>query len=95
MSTFIQLCFLGIAASLGFQRASFWWLLPLTVALGVVGWLTDRYWKIRFYDIYSAGDWVKFWTETLIGLFLFMFAAFVAGHILRHAGQYFDLVQRF
>lgn len=92
MSTFFQLCFLGIAIILGFNRGSSWWLIPLTIALGVVGWLTDRYWKIRFYDIYGIGDWMKFWTETLIGLFLFIFAAFVAGHLLRLAAEYVEFV---
>ena len=81
-----------LSAVLGFQQATFWWLIPLTVCLGIVGWLTDRYWKIRFYDIYSPKDWVRFWLETLVGLFVFMFSAFVVGHILRRSALYFELV---
>lgn len=92
MSATVQLCFLMLAALIGFQQMSFWWLPPLTLCLGVVGWLTDRYWKIRFYDIYSPKDWARFWLETLVGLFVFMFAAFVAGHILRRSAVYFEFI---
>ena len=87
MSTIVQLGFLAAAAALGFQQASIWWLIPLTVFMAIISWLTDRYWKIRFYDIYGIGDWIKFWLETLFGLTCFVFAAFVAGHLMRDGAQ--------
>ena len=92
VGTATQLCFLALAAVLGFRQESVWWLVPLTVCLGVIGWLTDRYWKIRFYDIYSPRDWLKFWLETLLGLIFFVFAAYVTGQILRRLGQFYGLV---
>jgi hypothetical protein len=84
VSSILQLGFLGASAFLGHQQGSIWWLIPLTIAMAIAGWLTDQYWKIRFYDIYGIGDWVKFWLETLFGLTCFMIAAFFAGHLLRH-----------
>jgi hypothetical protein len=87
VSTILQLGFLSAAALLGFQQGSIWWLIPLTVCMAIISWLTDRYWKIRFYDIYGIGDWIKFWLETLFGLTCFVFAAFVAGHLMRDGAQ--------
>ena len=91
-STLAQLGFLVLAAGLGFAQASPWWLLPLTIVLGVVGWLTDSYWKIRFYDIYSMRMWARFWSETLFGLICLMFAAYVVGRIARAIATYAALV---
>ena len=90
IGTTTQLGFLVIAAVLGFRQESIWWLLPLTICLGVVGWLTDRFWKVRFYDIYSLRDWLKFWLETLFGLVCFALIAYVAGRIARHLASFFD-----
>jgi hypothetical protein len=88
LSTAAQFCFLVLAAVLGFQKESIWWLIPLTVCLGVVGWLTDRHWKIRFYDIYNVRDWTKFWAETLFGLAMIVFAAYVAGQMAGRLAEY-------
>ncbi len=82
ISTTAQFGFLAFAALLGFNQSSVWWLLPLTLLLGLVGWLTDPHWKIRFYDIYNIRMWARFWPETLFGLICLMFAAYVAGRIV-------------
>lgn len=92
LGTVAQFGFLALAAILGFARESAWWLVPLTLCLALVGWLTDHYWRLRFYDIYSVRDWAKFWGETLIGLICFAFAAYVAGRILRLLAQYYGFV---
>ena len=91
IGTTTQLGFLVLAATLGFRQESIWWLLPLTICLGLVGWLTDRFWKVRFYDIYSPRDWLKFWVETLFGLVCFVFAAYVAGQIARRITSFYGL----
>lgn len=91
VGTAAQLGFLAIAGLLGFARESAWWLVPLTLCLGLVGWLTDHYWRLRFYDMYSARDWARFWSETLVGLICFVFAAYVAGRIVRVLVQYYGL----
>ncbi len=91
IGTTTQLGFLAIAAILGFRQESIWWLLPLTICLGLVGWLTDRFWKVRFYDIYSPRDWLKFWVETLLGLVCFVFVAYVAGQVIRRLTTFYGL----
>jgi biotin transporter BioY len=93
ISTFVQLCFLFLAGLLGYWHDSAWWLIPLTITMAVFSWLTDRHWKIRFYDIYSPRDWLKFWLETLFGMVCFIFAAFVAGRLLRRIIELYNAVQ--
>jgi len=91
-STAAQFGFLVLAAILGFAQTSVWWLLPLTICMAVVGWLTDQHWKIRFYDIYDIRMWAKFWFETLFGLICLMFAAYVAGRIAGRIATFYALV---
>ena len=79
-----QICFLLVALAIGARGASAWWLIPLTLAMAVFGWLTDRWWKIRFYDVYSFRDWARFWLQTLFGITCFVVAAFIIGRFVGH-----------
>lgn len=83
-----QIFFLLFAATLGFNQESVGWLIPLTLVMGLFGWLTDHYWKIRFYDIYSAGDWAKFWTETLVGMAVFITIAYFTGRLIKRISEF-------
>jgi len=87
LSTTAQLFLLALAVLLGASGTSIFWLLPLTVVLGIVGWLTDRYWKVRFYDIYNLRGWTKFWLETLLALVCLTAGAFVLGRVLREVAR--------
>lgn len=81
-SGFIQMCVVLGAGGLGYSKAAIWWLIPLTLALAAFSWLTDHYWPLRFYDIYGAKDWARFWIETLIGLSCFTVMAFFVGRLV-------------
>lgn len=85
VTSLVQWCFLAAAFAIGFRAYSIWWLLPLLLAMGIFSWLTDRYWKIRFYDIYSLKDWGRFWVETLAGLGVFVLVAFLLGRLVLQA----------
>jgi hypothetical protein len=82
LGTIIQVCFLSLAVLLGFERTPILWLVPLTVCMALVGWITDRYWKLRFYDIDSQRDWFRFWLETLFGLACFVTVAYFLGRLI-------------
>ena len=86
-TTVVQWCFLAGAAMLGYGGYGAWWLIPLTVSMAIFSWLTDRYWQLRFYDIYGYKDWARFWIETLAGLGAFVVVAFFIGRFVRHAAD--------
>lgn len=79
-----QILVLITSGMLGYYHQPAWWLIPLTLLMAVIAWLTDRHWNIRFYDIYGWRDWLKFWAETLGGLFCFVFLAFAAGYVIKN-----------
>jgi hypothetical protein len=82
-----QLAGLGFAGVLGYEREGLAWLIPLTIGLTLVGWLTDHYWALRFYDVYDLRKWTRFWLETLFGIACFVFAAYAAGRIVRQIAE--------
>ena len=52
--------------------------------MAIFSWLTDRWWKLRFYDIYDLKAWTRFWTETMVGMAVFVTLAYGVGRLAKN-----------